>query len=342
MPSSVIIGDTPVKQFNNFRLTKAIDRVGSTFSFRVPFYPDDATYRELYKPFTYPRAILKINGETQLTGRVEKLTPSLDDKTEVIVSGRALPGVLVDVTFQKSDFPIQFEQAALDEIAESVVKNYDFKAVFDDAPGAIFEEAGANTPAQTVFSFLQNLARQRKLLMSQTPDGDLLFRRALTVGAPVAELIEGDVGVVVTTGSYDGTARFSSFDGFGQEPDVNDNYARVVDPALDGIRRPKSLQANDTNSANILEAVEWAASATIANAIDIPLRIAGWTDSAGRIWTENSLITLTAPSIMIYKPFNFLVKSVRFEQDDSQEVTSLGLTIPGAYSGQLPKAYPWG
>jgi prophage tail gpP-like protein len=176
--------------------------------------------------------------------------------------------------------------------------------------------------------------------MSQTPEGDLLYRRANVLGAPAGEYVEGDVGLVVTRGTYDGTKRFSYFDTFGQEYDVNDNYARVDDPAID-VSRPKSIQANGTNSANIVEAGEWVASSAVAQSITIPLKVAGWTDRQGKVWKENSLINLTAPSIMVYKPYQFLIRSVQFIQNETQTYTVLGLTIPSAYSGKLPEAYPW-
>jgi prophage tail gpP-like protein len=176
--------------------------------------------------------------------------------------------------------------------------------------------------------------------MSQTAEGDLFFRKGRTTGEPVADFVEGDVGLIVTGGLYNGTARFSRFDVFGQEPDVNDNYAPVVDPAIP-ILRPKSVQSNDTNKGNIVQSANWIASASVANAINIPLKVEGWADPKGKLWEENTLINLTAPSVMVYRPFTFLIKSVRFIQTETQTYTTLGLTLPSAYSGLLPKAYPW-
>jgi prophage tail gpP-like protein len=322
-------------------MTKSIDNVGDGFMITAPFFPEDPIYRELYKPFKYQRVVIKINNQLQLTGRIEVVAPTLSaGETSVMVKGRSLTGSIVDCTFKYKDVQ-QFTDAKLDEIAKVVLKDFDFDPVFESPAGALFPEAGSSSPTQTIFAFLHNYAKQRDLLISQTPDGDLLFRKAITKGAPVANFVEGDVGLVVTTGSYNGTVRFSKFDVFGQEPDVNDNYAPVIDPALDGVHRPRSIQSNDTNKANIVDSANWIASATVAQAINVPLRVEGWTDPNGALWIENTFITLVAPSVMAYKPFTFLIKSVKFIQDSQKTYTTLRLTIPSAYTGELPRAYPW-
>jgi prophage tail gpP-like protein len=344
MPESIkiTINGQELTQFSGVNIVKSIDHVGDAFAFKAPFFPETAKYREIFRPFKYQDVTIDISNKRQFTGRMERPTPSLNgEETEVTVQGRSKTGVLIDCNFAAEDFPIQFTSAKLEEIAASVLSEYDFSAEFNDSSGALFEEAGPDSPSETVFNFLHNLARQRKLLMSQTVYGNLLFRKAITKGIPVAEFVENEQGIIVTTGDYDSTRRFSSFDMFGQEPGSNDNYAQVLDPSLAGIKRPKSAKSNDTNAANIQDSAKWLASNSIADAISIPLTVPGWLKKDGEVWKENELITLTAPSIMIYKPFTFLIKSVSLIQGLAANTTKFNLTIPGAYSGEFPKDYPW-
>ena len=355
--TTIILDGTKIEQFSDESILLTIDSVGNGFSFNAPFFPGTKEYRDLFRPFKYQDVQLYIGENLVLSGRAEKIAPSLTDTLNSInVQGRSKTGSLVDCTFEKDD-TMEFKGAALDEIANTVVSKFGLETSFPDGAGAIFEKAGPSSPTSTIFSFLQNLSRQRSLLMSQTPDGKLLFRRAKTSGVPVAELIEGHQGVLVSTAIYDGTKRFSSYDVFGQEAGKNDNFAKLIasiskkpagvpegldvtDPSIFAIR-PKSIQGNDTNQGNISDVATWTLTSDIAASISIPMGYEGWLRPDGKLWAENELILVQAPSIMIYKPYVMLIKSVNFSSGPDSKSVELGLTIPEAYSGEVPEAYPW-
>lgn len=356
--TAIIIDGTRIEQFSNESVLLTIDNVGNGFSFNVPFFPDTKEYRDLFRPFKYQDIQLYIGGNLMINGTVEKISPTLTETSNSVnVQGRSKTGVLVDCNFEK-DENLEFQKAALDEIADTVVSKYGIETSFPDGAGAIFEKAGPSSLISTVFNFLQNLSRQRSLLMSQTPDGKLLFRRAKTSGIPVAELIEGQQGVLVSTADYDGTKRFSKYDVFGQEPGKNDNFAQllasiskkpaevdvsgqdITDPSIFAIR-PKSIQANDTNQGNIESAASWSLTSDIAASINIPLGYEGWLRPDGQLWVEDELVLVHAPSIMVYKPFVLSIKSVLFRSLPDAKTVEFTLTIPGAYSGEVPEAFPW-
>lgn len=356
--TAIFIDGTRIEQFSNESVLLTIDNVGNGFSFNVPFFPGTEEYRNVFRPFQYQEAQIYIGGALMLNGTVEKISPSLQNTANSVnVQGRSKTGVLVDCTFEKDD-TMEFQKAALDEIAETVVGKFGLEVSFPDGAGPIFEKAGPSSPVETVFNFLQNLSRQRSLLMSQDPEGRLLFRRAKTSGVPVAELIEGQQGVLVSTADYDGTKRFSKYDVFGQEQGKNDNFAQLIaslskkparvdvtaqdvtDPAVFAIR-PKSIQANDTNQGNIENVAKWTLTSDIAASINIPLGYEGWLRPDGKLWAENELVLVQAPSIMIYKPFVMLIKSVNFRSTPSEKTVDFTLTIPGAYSGEVPESFPW-
>lgn len=356
--TTIFINGNRLEQFSNESFLFSMDTVGNGFSFTVPFFPETKTYRDLFRPFKYQDIQLYIGENLTINGTIEKIDPSLSNTTNSInVQGRSKTGVLIDCTFSAGE-TLEFQKAGLDEIAESVINRFGILAEFPDGSGAIFEKAGPGSPTSTRFNFLQNLARQRSLLMSPTPEGNLLFNRAKTSGIPVAELIEGQQGVIISTASYDGTKRFSSYDAFGQEPGKNDNLATLIasiskkpdnvdtsgqdltDESIFAIR-PKSIQANDTNQGNIENVAKWALTADIAASINIPLGYEGWLRPDGKLWKENELILVQAPSLMIYKPYVLLIKSVQFNSTQDSKTTELTLTIPEAYSGEIPEVFPW-
>ena len=355
--TTIILDGTRVEQFSDESVLLTIDNVGNGFSFNIPFFPGTKEYRDLFRPKKYQDTQIYIGENLVLNGRAEKITPSLTDTlNSVNVQGRSKTGSLVDCTFEKDD-TMEFKAAALDEIANTVVSKFGLETSFPDGFGAIFEKAGPGSPTETIFNFLQNLSRQRSLLMSQTPDGKLLFRRAKTSGVPIAELIEGHQGIIISTATYDGTKRFSSYDVFGQEAGKNDNFARllaailkkpievpagvdVTDPLIFAIR-PKSIKANDTNQGNIEDVAIWTLTSDIAASIDIPIGYEGWLRPDGKLWVENELVLVQAPSLMIYKPYVMLIKSVNFNSGPDSKSVELGLTIPEAYSGKVPETFPW-
>jgi len=356
--TTIILNGTRIEQFSDESILLTIDNVGNGFNFNSPFFPGIKEYRDLFRPFKYQDVQLYIGENLVLTGIVEKVAPSVTDiSNSVNVQGRSKTGSLVDCTFEKDD-TMEFKGAALDEIANTVVSKFGLETSFPDGAGAIFEKAGPGSPTETVFNFLQNLSRQRSLLMSQTPDGKLLFRRAKTSsGVPVAELIEGHQGIIISTATYDGTKRFSKYDIFGQEAGKNDNFAQllasiskkpvdvpagqdITDPSIFAIR-PKSIQANDTNQGNIEDAATWALTSDIAASINIPIGYEGWLRPDGELWAENELVLVQAPSLMIYKPYVMLIKSVNFSSRPDSKSVEIGLTIPEAYSGEVPEAFPW-
>jgi len=356
--TAIILDGTRIEQFSDESVLLTIDNVGNGFSFNVPFFPGTKIYRDLFRPFKYQELQIYIGGNLIINGTVEKIAPSVTDTSNSVnVQGRSKTGVLVDCTFEKDD-TMEFQKAALDEIANSVVSKFGIETSFPDGPGAIFEKAGPSSPTETVFNFLQNLSRQRSLLMSQNPAGELLFRRAKTSGVPVAELIEGQQGILISTASFDGTKRFSKYDVFGQESGKNDNFAQllaaiskkpaevdvsskdVTDNSIFAIR-PKSIQGNDTNQGNIENVATWTLTSDIAGSINIPIGYENWLRPDGQLWAENELILVQAPSIMIYKPHVLLIKSVNFQSTADSKTVELGLTIPEAYSGTVPEAFPW-
>ncbi len=338
--TTIIIDGTRLEQFAGESILLSIDNVGAGFSFSSPFFPGIKEYRDIFRPGKNRPCQLYVGENLIVNGVVGKISPSLTETSNSVnVQCRSKTGILVDCTFENGD-TMQFEKAALNEIAVSVVNKFELEVSFPDGAGAIFENAGPDSPTETIFTFLQNLSRQRSLLMGQTFVGELLFRKAKTSGIPVAELIEGQQGVIVSTADYDDTKRFSKYDVFGQEKGKNDNFASVVDNSIFSLR-PKSIQANDTNQGNIKDVATWALTSDIANSINSPISYEGWLRPDGLLWAENELVLVQAPSIMIYKPYVMLIKSVNFISTADSKHVEFGLTIPGAYSGIVPEVFPW-
>ena len=105
----ITINGKALEQFSDVSLVKSIDHVGDAFSFKAPFFPDTLEYRDLFRPFKYQDVTIDFSTKRQLTGRIEKIDPMLEaTTTSVSVQGRSKTGKIVDCSFPKSVFPIQF------------------------------------------------------------------------------------------------------------------------------------------------------------------------------------------------------------------------------------------
>ena len=346
---AIVIDGTRLTQFLNETLVLTVDNVGGGFSFETPFFPDTKEYRELFRPFGYQSAQIYIGGNLILNGTVELISPQLSESSNFLnVQGRSKTGVIVDCTFEKADFGggeflangLEFQSQSLESISKAIVKKFGIGVSFPDGAGAIFETVSPQGATETIFDFLQNLARQRSLLIGQDNLGNLLFRKTKTKGAPIAELSEGHQGILLSQAEYDGTKRFSRYNVFGQSPDITDNFALVEDKTIP-ILRPKSISANDTNSGNINQSADWALSSDISKSISIPVSYEGWLTPDGELWRDNEFITVTAPSLMIYKPSTLLIKRVTFKGQNDKKITELELTLPEAYNNSEIEDEPW-
>jgi len=67
-----------------------------------------------------------------------------------------------------------------------------------------------------------------------------------------------------------------------------------------------------------------------------------WRDPAGNLWRPNTKIRLKAPRAMVYEYTDLLIRTVTLQQTADSETASLQVVFPEAFSGAVPRAFPWG
>jgi hypothetical protein len=73
---------------------------------------------------------------------------------------------------------------------------------------------------------------------------------------------------------------------------------------------------------------------------DLP-ELPSWRDPGGELWVPNSKLSMEAPQLMIYQPTEFLVRSVTLHATANVRTASLGLVLPGVFSGKTPERWPF-
>jgi prophage tail gpP-like protein len=327
--------------WSEIEIETAIDEFASCH-FKAPFEPDNAKFRETFRPFTFkPLTVLHELGDF-FTGTLVDVKPNVTPEVrEVDVTGYARPGVLIDCTAPAptSEKPITFEKVGLRAICEKLTAPFGIQCVFPDGEGPVFKSVKIEIDKK-IHEFLVDLAKQRNLVISSTPDGKLKCWKSAAVGKPVMRFREGEPPITNISANYNPQEYFSEVTGFAKKrPHGKDTQ---TNPFLTTVLRPDAFKLDDSEKGDAPEAVRAKLGRMFANILTIDIDdIPTWRDPQGNLWRENTTVTVVAPSCMVYRETEFLVRKVKLRQDKQKETASLTLVLPGAFSGQVPDVLPW-
>ena len=338
---AVLIDGKRFRFWDKIRITRAIDTM-DTVEFGAPFNSKAPGFRESFRPFSFKLVVITVGGAPLFTGTMVAVNPVIENAQKVIsVSGYSLPGVLNDCTSPASSFPLEFDNQGLREIATALAAPFGISVEFLADQGAVFERV-ASEPGKKVLAFLTELAKQRNLIISSSSRGKLIFLQSAEKGQPVAILQQGSAPVLSVTPFFSPQEYYSHITGI--EPVIvglAGSQFTVKNPRLLGVTRPLTFNAPDTLDADVKAAVEAKAGRMFGSMASYSVRVATWRDSSGKLWEPNTLVRLLAPDAMIYKEYEFVIRSIEFSRDRATETATLNLVIPGSFSGKIPETLPW-
>lgn len=338
---AVLIDGERFRFWDRLRVTRAIDVIDSV-ELGAPFQVNLPAFREAFRPFSYKPVQITVGGAPLFTGTMVAVNPTVDAQSSTIAaSAYATAGVLQDSTPPASAYPIEFRDVSLRDIATTMAAPFGVSVVFDAEPGAVFSKVECK-PGKKVLTFLTDLAKQRNLVASSTPDGSLLFSQSIAAGQPVAQLEEGQSPVISVAPFFTPQEYYSHITGL--QPVVvglAGSQFTTKNPRLQGVTRPFTYTVQDTDGGDLRQAVEAKTARMFGNMAAYSVKVATWRDPAGNLWAPNTTVNLVAPRAMIYNNYEFLIRSVEFDRDAVSEIATLNLVIPGSFSGQLPEVLPW-
>lgn len=338
---AILVEGKRFRFWDKVRITRAIDAM-DTVEFGAPFDSETSGFRETFRPFSYKSVDITVGGSQLFTGTMVGVSPVLENNQKIIsVSCYSLPGVLNDCTPPASSFPLEFNDQGLREISAAIAAPFGITVDFQGDQGAVFERV-ASEPGKKALSFLVELAKQRNLIIASTPRGTLVFWQSIAVGSPVARLQQGSAPVLSVIPFFSPQEYYSHITGI--EPmlvGLAGSQFTVKNPRLLGVTRPITFNAPDTLDADVKSAVEAKAGRMFGNVASYSVRMATWRDPNGNLWEPNKTLKLLAPDAMIYSEYEFVIRSVEFEQDRAIQTATLNLVMPGSFSGEVPEVLPW-
>lgn len=327
--------------------------------------------REVFRPFSFAPVKLYEGDELVFTGQMVNVEPRFDkDGGSVCVRCASLPCVLADCSVPNELKGREFNGLDLLSLSRDLCAPFGFTTKFADARAQTAAASDlaylttANRPDlvkkakealaarfprvkigrdEKIFNFLCTLAKQRGVIMTDDALGDLVFGVSAPTGNPVVHLEEGRPPLLSVKAQFNERECYSEVTVFvakkrGKKP----SSFTLKNQLLKNVLRPASFTCESEETGNAPAAAAAFMGRMFGSIasyeVDLPTHI----DPQGRFYKPNTTMTLSAPSAMVYGgKYEFLIRSVTKRQDKNSSTCTLGLVLPGAFSGEAPAVLPW-
>jgi len=323
-------------------------------SFDVSFSDRWPGQQEKYVIQEGSRVNLSLNGQTVLTGWVDRMSPSYDTQSHSLtLSGRDLTCDLVDCSYIGDK--VDFAGEELLTIAKALCDPFNITVTSEtDISGQLAKARYGQ--GESVHAFLLKLCRLKGVLPISYGDGRLVLATAGSQSSGGS--LEQGANIKTASANFDSSRRFSEYRVKGQGtppmqfdwPDPNqdekerlENRRQFVSPkgvATDKAvkrYRPLVLIAEGAAAPADMEArASWEAVNRAGQSRGASYTVTGWGPKAGQFWRINQKVSVQDPILGLSG--RYLIESVRLSQDESGgTVSSLSVVHPDAYAAK-PKA----
>ena len=279
----------------NVNVRRSLETIADSFELSV-------TNR--WKGQTTPRPVaagnacnISIDGDTVITGYIDDVYPNYNAKNySVNAAGRSKTADLVDCSFFSNE---DFKGKTFDAAANTVCAPFGIDVVVETDVGAPFAKVQKMEPGETVFEFLERLARYRALRLTSTVDGNLLITR--TGSKRVATPLKLGVNVLSASGNFSLRDRFREYLVLGQSTGDDQSWGSAAksssEPVFDnelarGRYRPTLIIADgNITTDECKRQAEWQRNTRLGRSGGIVYTVNGWHHADG-LWEPNTLVTV--------------------------------------------------
>lgn len=324
---TVIIDGLEIKM-QSTRILKTMDTVADAWSGTLPWTIGSKPEIDIrLKPFAYTPASVYIGNELLINGLLYTSDITLDNTG----SFRNLFGwsYTIDMVDSMLKPPYEKNNITLQAIAEEIVRPLGIEVIYNADSDSLFDRVTANEN-EKIARYLTRLANQRQILISSTPEGNLLFENANINSSPVDVIEEGDRIANNFEVKFDGRKRFNTYTAIGRSP--FGNKKGIANDNNIPRSRFATFSANETISGDVEKAAKWKRNNAIVESLSIPIFVTGWFTSSGKLWRENTIVTVKSASMYLPQGHNFLIRSVEYIESESGQQAILNIVPPEAYT----------
>lgn len=327
--------------WTDVRVTRGIERLPSDFSIGMTELNPDQLAQVPVEPGD--RCVVSLGGDPVITGYVDRVIPSFDAQSHGIqVIGRSKCCDLLDCSAVLPGG--QISNGTLLTLAKMLAAPYSVgvRTTIDDLPvNPQFNLQVTETPYEAI----ERCARWSAALAYDTPDGDLLLTR-LSSEQAAGGFVEG-VNVLSASIEFSMDHRYSKYCAWLQGVEVfsdlgdQGNLLETVDDANCTRFRQLNLIAEGSSSGpsgNVAkQRVLWEAARRAGRSRVVRIRTVGWRDSAGALWSPNTLANVVLPSLKLEMDY-MAIGEVTYSRSDQGTISDLVLMEASAFVPE-PIAY---
>lgn len=330
------VGGRELSGWTEVRVTRGIERCPSDFQIgmteRFPGEPDSFVVQP-GDPCT-----VKLGDDLVLTGYVDRVIYGIGPEQHAItIVGRSKCEDLVDCSAEWPGGQISGADAL--GIAQKLAQPYGITVSAPGSKGVRVEQFNLMI-GESAFEIIERVCRYGALLAYDQPDGNLLLAQAGSVTA-ASGFTEGE-NIQYATMTYANDQRFSDYQCFMQSMDVlgdigegGNLLAKATDPGVKRHRLRMIISESPGGGQDFAQKrVTWEANRRIGRAAQLNVITDGWRDSAGALWTPNTLAPLCLPSLKCGSPDEkamWLITEVSYRRDNSGTTCALTIMRPEAF-----------
>lgn len=335
---SLLIEGIRYEGWTTMSITRSL--VSFAGSFAVSVSDSWAQNRDLRTIYSEDACVVQLGNDVVLTGFVDRVTRRFGaNARSVQVAGRDATAALVDCSAVPVGKRWTFRRTDLRTILSALAAPYGIAVTVQDGLSLPNIAKAVITPGEKVFPVANRLAKSLGVLVIAQTDGSVLLAR--TGSSRARAITEGDPILLEASLDERADQRFHTYVVVSQSPGFEgSNQARLGVKATtsdQGVRRQsrqlyiRAEQAMNVNGAQ--RRADWEARTRAATADIVACSVHGWRQVPnGSLWTPNSLVAVTLPSLGV--DGDLLITGVTHRLNASGQQTDLQLMRPDAFLPQ--------
>ena len=325
-----------IENFTALKLSRSLDSIASTFAFSVRFNPENDDHKELFKPLQYhDTEIYSDDNRLLFTGTILNHEFKSDSGSNLLnISGYSKCGILDDVTIPPSLFPLESNNRSLSEIMNRLCNSFGIKVLIDESVNIESERVFKKTVAEqteTIKSYMAKLTSQRNILLSHNEKGEVVLFKINTKKKP-KYYFNRENSLAMST-SWNGQAMHSQINVIRQPSKENAGVSTVdkVDSFYIKKFRPITKVLSSGEDTDTSKAANNEYAAELKNGIRLTLELQGLFNDI----IPGDLINVHNHEVYSFAYSRWIVSSIDLSIDENSTTTSLNLTLPEAFTGDI-------
>ncbi len=316
-------------------VTRTMDTAADGWTAVFAWQPGlDKEIDKLTNPYFYPKASISLDGKLMVSGHLYRVKPESDNKGR----SKQLFGFsrTIDAVDSHMKPPYESSNVTLPQRCKQLLTPLGIGLKIDpnaDTGGQFNRVKSSRT--ETVWNHLSSLAKQRNVLLTSTPAGEMLITVAnlLSPVDLVGTIEEGVSFVDNFSADFDGRKRFNIYRAVSQGAAKTDQKVGIAKDDLVPLARFLTFNVDDSLKGEMNQAAAWRRNQETAKALKLPVPVDTWYAPNGKLWAENTRVTIKSVTWGIPDGFTFLIRQVDFSWNTAGKAAVLHVLPTSYYSG---------